>query len=431
VSIATEVGSPGVATRSRSLDIFFVTGFLFVGGGFVLLTSGADLRLAPEPGAGSPLSQAILAFFYCTGSILLLANVHAKHVLERAWPVLLLPLLALISVSWSAEPFLSFRRASAFAGTILFGLSLGAAYSQRVVIGLTVRSLALACGFSCLIVVVAPLYGVHQPGDAIQSVHAGLWRGIFGHRNTLGLWAGVSASSILIFGRFAFERLATRGLALAVSLACVAGANSGGGHVVCAAMILLSLLLLGFIAQPAERRELYIFTAVLALIIVLLLRDAIETSVLYVLGKNSDLTGRTLLWYYVVQITEKTSSLVGGGYFVGFFSLNTEIAGLLQTSFSSAHNGYLETFVYMGYVGVAVCVASLLWLAYRAFRQMLDRTGDDATCRIFPLAVIMVIVIHNFVESTIVLPNNLNALLIGVVAGMLALPGDGRTERSA
>jgi O-antigen ligase len=221
-----------------------------------------------------------------------------------------------------------------------------------------------------------------------------------------------------------------RVLALFAALACLAGANSGGGYTICAAMICLSLLLLGFLAQPARRRELYVFTAFLAAIIALLLRDTIEASVLYVLGKDSDLTGRTMLWYYVVQIAERTSSLIGGGYFVGFFSLNTEISGLLQTSFSSAHNGYLETFVYMGYVGLAVCIVSLLWLAGRAFRQMLDQPSDDAHSRIFPLAVIMVVALHNFVESTIVLPNNLNALLLAVVTGMLAVPAEDGLDRA-
>jgi O-antigen ligase len=421
VTIAIDISSRNVATN-KLLYIFFVAGFLFVGGGFVLLTSGTDLRLAPEPGAGSLLSQAILAFFYCTGTGLLLANSQIARVLQRAWPVLLLPLLALISVSWSADPFLSLRRASAFTGTTLFGLALGAAYTRRDLIGLTVRSLASACGLSCVIVVVAPLYGLHQPGDAIQAVHAGLWRGIFGHRNTLGLWAGVSVSTILIFGKYSFESLSARILALIAALACLAGANSGGGYTVCAAMISLSFVLLGFVAQPAQRRGLYIFTAIFAAIIVLLLRDTIEASILYVLDKNSDLTGRTLLWYYIVQITEKTSALLGGGYFVGFFSLNTEISGLMQTTFGSAHNGYLETFVYMGYVGVAVCVFSLVWLAYKAFRQMLDEAFEEANVRIFPLGVIIIVAIHNFVETTIILPNNLNALLFAMIAGTLALP---------
>jgi hypothetical protein len=50
----------------------------------------------------------------------------------------------------------------------------------------------------------------HQSGDAIQAVHAGVWRGIFGHRNTLGLWAGLSVATVLIFGKYGLGRISVR-----------------------------------------------------------------------------------------------------------------------------------------------------------------------------------------------------------------------------
>lgn len=424
MTLAIDVRSTGVPLN-KLLYSFYVAGFLFVGGGFVLLTSTADLRLAPEPGAGSALSQSILAFFYATGTLLLLVNGHVARILRKAWPALLLPLLALISVCWSADPSLSLRRAVAFSGTILFGLSLGAAYGSRDLVGLITRALVLASLFSCGIVVVAPLYGVHQPGDAIQAVHAGLWRGIFGHRNTLGLWAGVTVASLLLFGKYAFDRTSLRALSLLLGLACLVGANSGAGYAICVIMLLLGLLLIGFVGQPASRQGLYVFVAVLGAIIVLLLRDTFESWTLYLLGKDSDLTGRTLLWYYILQIAEKNNFLLGGGYFVGFVALNTEIGAIMQTTFGSAHNGYLETLVYTGYVGLAVCILVLVWFVYRAVRYMRDHATSEPYLRIFPLTFISVVAIHNFVESTIILPNNLNTLLISIVAGALALPNKG------
>jgi len=249
-----------------------------------------------------------------------------------------------------------------------------------------------------------------------------LWRGIFGHRNTLGLWAGMSVATTLVFGRCAFDRLSTRVLALVVALACLIGANSGAGYAVCAAMIFIGLLLKVLVGQPASRRSLLVVIAILGAIIALMLWDQIETWSLYLLGKNSDLTGRTLLWYYIFLITDKTPSLLGGGYFVGFFSLNAKISAIMQTTFGSAHNGYLETFVYMGYVGLTVCILVLLWLIYRAARQLFEHEMEEPYLRVFPLTVTLVIVIHNFVESTVVLPNNLNALLIAMMVGTLALP---------
>jgi O-antigen ligase len=425
MTVAIDVRASGVPLN-KLLYLFYIAGFLFVGGGFVLLTSSADLRLAPEPGAGSLVSQSILAFFYSVGTVLLLVNVHAARVFKGAWPVLLLPLLALISVTWSADPSLSLRRAIAFCGTILFGISLGAAYASRDLIGLITRSMLVACAFSCAVVVVAPHYGVHQPSDAIQAVHAGLWRGIFGHRNTLGLWAGLTVASLCLFGRYTFKGILWRTLSLLLGLACLVGANSGAGYAICATTLLIGVVLIGFVGRPTSHRGLYVFIAVFGAIIFFLLRDTFETLTLHLLGKNSDLTGRTLLWYYILQITEKNNFLLGGGYFVGFVALNTEIGAILQTTFGSAHNGYLETLVYMGYVGLAVCIVVLAWYSYRAARRMLDHT-DEPSLRILPLTFISVVAIHNFVESTIILPNNLNALLLSIVAGTLALADEGST----
>ncbi|HET7848467.1 MAG TPA: O-antigen ligase family protein [Pseudolabrys sp.] len=420
MTVAIDLRSSAVPLN-RLLYAFYLTGFLFVGGGFVLVTSGADLRLASEPGAGSALSQTILAFFYCSGSLLLLGNRNMTPVLTRAWPILLLPLLAMLSTVWSPDPLLSLRRAGAFAGTTVFGLSLGAAYARRDLIALIGRGLSLACVLSCAMVVVYPLYGVHQPGDAIQAIHAGAWRGIFGHRNTLGLWAGVAFAVVLVFGRDCFSHLTTRGVALLAAVACLVGARSSTGFVIAAVMTALSLVLLAFCRQSPAHKGIFALIVALAAVVLLLLRDEIAAWALHLLDRDSDLTGRTLLWYFILQIVEKTPSLFGSGYFTGFFTLDSEVSALLQTSFGSAHNGYLETFIYLGYAGLAVCVAVVAWLIFCAARHMLTMHVHEPRPAVFPLAVISIIVIHNFVETTIILPNNLNALLAAALAGMLVL----------
>ena len=414
---------------NKVLYLFYVVGFLFVGGAFVLQTSGADLRMAAEPGAGSALSQSILAFFYCTGALLLVNNDHAVRVLERAWPMLLLPVLALLSAAWSPEPMLTLRRAIAFMGTTLFGLSLGAAYTLPDGIGLITRSLTLAALLSCTIVVVSPVYGLHQPSDAIQAVHAGLWRGIFAHRNTLGLWAGLTLAIVLIFGRYGFKNVFRRAAAFILALACLLGAHSAAGYLTAAMMILISTALLVIGSQPASRRGVFIVLTVLVALIALLLAEDLSALVLHVVGKESDLTGRTLIWYYIIQMTEQTATFFGAGYFAGLLSLEARISSVTQMRFANAHNGYLEAFVYLGYLGLSICIAVVLWLLYRSVRRVLDCPPSEAVLWIFPASVIFVAATHNFVESTIVLPNNLTTLLVATVGSMLAVSS--RAEEAA
>jgi exopolysaccharide production protein ExoQ len=421
MSVAGDIRT-AVVPYNRALYAFYIAGFVVVGGGFVLLTSGADLRIAAEPGAGSIVSQSVLAFFYCIGGLLLIGNRHAATVLTKAWPVLLLPLLAIVSVAWSPEPMLTLRRAFAFAGTTIFGLSLGAAYPTRDTIGLIIRGLTLACLFSIAIVVVDPWHGLHQSIDAVQAVHAGLWRGIFGHRNTLGLWASVAVAAILFFGRYGFGGMVARGAALAIAVICLVGANSGAGYATLAFMVIATPVLSFVVQKPPGQRMFSILLILLVGSTLSLFTSDLTAWALEILGKQSDLTGRTLLWYYILQMTDSGSPILGSGYFAGFLSIDAAIDSIANTRFGSAHNGYIETFVYLGSIGLLICIGVILWLLLKAVTTAFDCTRSATLVCVFPASIALVVVIHNFVESTIVLPNNLNSLLVAILAGMLALP---------
>jgi O-antigen ligase len=412
------VSAPGTPLN-KALYLFYALGFLFVGGAFVLQTSGADLRMPADPGAGSALSQSILAFFYVTGALLLVKNENAMRVLERAWPMLLLPTLAVISAAWSPEPALTLRRAIAFMGTTLFGLSLGAAYKLSDGIGLITRSLTIAALLSCAIVLLDPRYGLHQPSDAIQAVHAGLWRGIFAHRNTLGLWAGAALGIVLIFGNYGFRSKLWRAVAFAAALACLIGSRSAAGYLTAVLVMAVSLTLLSIARQPAGGRGALVVLLALVAMIALLMAEDLAAGTLYLLGKESDLTGRTLIWYYLLQMTEMSSPLLGTGYFAGLLSLEARISSVTQVSFVSAHNGYLEAFVYLGFLGLLICIAVLVWLLFRAVKHIAECQPGEAGVCVFPASILFVAATHNLAESTIVLPNNLIALLVAVAASML------------
>lgn len=406
---------------NKALYIFYVAGFVVVGGGFVLITSGGDLRVAAEPGAGSAVSQALLAFFYGVGGLLLAKNRHVAAILRRAWPVLLLPLLAMVSVAWSPEPMLSLRRALAFAGTTVFGLSLGAAYPAKDLIGLVVRGLTLACFCSIALVIVDPRHGVHQASDAVQAVHAGMWRGIFGHRNTLGLWASLALGTILFFGRYGLARKVSWALGLTIAIVCLVGANSGAGYATFACMVVTTASLLFVAQRPSEQRVFFSLSIVLIALISSLFANELITLALEILGKQRDLTGRTLLWYYILQMADEGSSVFGSGYFTGFLSVDAAIGSITNQRFGSAHNGYLETFIYLGYFGLLLCLGVLTWLLLKAVSTVFHCSRNALVC-VFPASVILVVAIHNLVESTLILPNNLNALLLAAIAGMLAQP---------
>jgi O-antigen ligase len=402
------------------LYLFYLAGFVMVGGGFVLYTSGTNLSVVQEGTAGSLISQAMLAVFYLTSALLLASSRSFAAVLKQIWPILLLPALAIASSAWSPDPALTLRRAIAFTGTVLFGLSLGSAYGMRDAVHLAVRGLVIAMLASIAVVFLDPYYGVHQSWEAIQAEHAGSWRGIFAHRNTLGLWSGVAIALLLITGR---DSLFNRPLwlaGLAAAIACLGLSGSSAGIAVALLLVLFHLGFLATIRQPAHLRGAAGLLALALMVVLLLASGEIMRIGLELLGRRSDLSGRTWIWYYIVQYVQSMDQPLGLGYFVGSIAMERHISALTQTRVVNAHNGYLEAFVYFGWPGIVMCLAVLAWLARRAIGFALSIAGPDQRLATLPAAIVLLVSIHNVVESTIVAPNNLNTLLLSLAAGLVA-----------
>ncbi|MCU0791043.1 MAG: O-antigen ligase family protein [Nitratireductor sp.] len=412
--------NPGEISFNGLMYLFYLAGFLMVGGGFVLYTSGADLNVAQQSTAGSLISQAVLAAFYLGATLLLASSRSFPEILRQSWPLLLLPALAIASIAWSSDPALTLRRAIAFAGTVLFGLSLGSAYDLRDAVNLAVRGLALAMLASIAVVFLDPYYGVHQSWEAIQAEHAGSWRGIFAHRNTLGLWSGVTLAFLLIAGPQSLFNRALWIVGLIAAFACLALSGSSAGIAVALLLVLFHLGLLATIRQPPHLRGAAGLLAVSVMAVLLLLSDEIARVGLELLGRQSDLSGRTWIWYYIVQYVEAMDQPLGLGYFVGSIEMEQHISALTQTRVVNAHNGYLEAFVYFGWPGLILCLALLAWLARRSIAFATEIGGSDQRLATVPAAIVFLAAIHNVVESTIVAPNNLNTLLLSFAAGLAA-----------
>ncbi|MFN4140738.1 O-antigen ligase family protein [Aestuariivirga sp.] len=414
------------------LYAFYCAGFVMVGGGFVLYTSGADPRLVREAAAGSPISQLILAMFYSVGALLLISNAGSRRMLKAVWPILLLPALALVSTLWSPDPALSLRRAVAFMGTILFGLSLGSAYRFRDTLGLVAFSMALVMALSIGLAYLDPVRAIHQPDDAIQAVHAGSWRGIFAHRNTLGFWAGASLVILALAGREAFPSRWLQVIAIVAAAACLLATGSRAGIAVVVLGMFYFLIVVSTLNRPARLQGAMIVFWALAGLLAYLSFEEIARVGLWLLGRESDLSGRTHLWSYIVTLVRSADRPLGLGYFVGTLLLDERISAATQWRNVNAHNGFLEAYVYFGWMGLVLSMALALWLLLATARLARLGVAHVGYLAAVPAAVVFFVLAHNLVESTIVSPNNLNNVLLAIAAAMAArasLP-EGSARRS-
>jgi len=116
----------------------------------------------------------------------------------------------------------------------------------------------------------------------------------------------------------------------------------------------------------------------------------------YILYGDSTLTGRTIIWDFANYEIGR-SPLVGWGYRSFWLVPNSpsfEAPGWVKMM-PNAHNGYVDTKLEMGYVGLAFLVAFII-ATLHAIGRVADR--DPARARLL-LSLALFIILYNFFES--------------------------------
>ena len=274
----------------------------------------------------------------------------ATHKIRIARVNRVLPLavasLPLISLLWSLAPDLTFSRGLAFFFVALGAIGLAEAWDRDELMDLVM----LICGLSAVASIVQFLI-FPEPID---------FRGIFSQKNVLGqvMVAGVLAG---LHGARVRRRRPFR-YVCAIILCIIVAFMSKSSTSVLAIFVLLWLDWLGKLyLKGGSIRILASCLAILSVAVVIFF--VMNADLIFdVLGRDSTLTGRTLVWSYVIdRIGERP--ILGWGFY-GFWwpsnPLASQLSEALGWSVSNAHNTILEFLLDIGFVGTALF--SLLWL---------------------------------------------------------------------
>lgn len=308
-----------------------------------------------------------------------------------------LAVLAVASTAWSLDPLLTLRRSIPFALAALFGVWFAARFPaprRLAVLRLAMLTLAIA---TIAIVVFVPSFGLdHTPG------HAADWQGVFTQKNACGRMM-VLATAVVLFGpRINAGRFA--GLLLFLFVLVMSG--SRGAWMIEAAVFALWLVLLA--ARRAGER-LRLVTAVVAPIAaaaVALATVVLLPRILLFLGRDTTLSGRTAIWVHVTHFIRQRP-LFGYGYdafWRGMTGPSFQIDAAVHFIVEHAHNGFLEIALELGGAGLALFLVSWL-LAWRRLLPFWLR-GDIAPIA-FPLAVLVLILLYDLDENTLLIYNGL------------------------
>src|SRR5215218_5490056 len=282
----------------------------------VLMTGVFGAPLDSTSG-GNPVEQALWSGIYLiTFFFLLLRYKRVIYVAMRnrfMWLLIgLLVALTFISALWSDAPGATVRNSIALAGTTLFGGYLATRYSWNEQLRLLAWALSIMAVLSILYILLGPSGGIAtDPEGGAPEGGVGV-SGVFGHKQALGKSMALAAMAFFILAASSRNHRWLPWVGCAVALVLVLISGSTGA---------LVLLLIFVPLWPLYKALRWRYTAAVPFLItavllgsgaVILLLINAET-VLAALGKNTTLTGRTVVWSAVLDMIRERPWL-GYGY---------------------------------------------------------------------------------------------------------------------
>lgn len=325
----------------------------------------------------------------------------------------LMALLAVCALSflWSIDPGLSMRRSLAIVMTTVAGLYIGTRYSWQTLLrafALTWLIVGLISLFTGLLV---PSFG------RMQDVHEGAWQGLYFEKNQLG---GHMARAALFAGFLAIMDQKYRWhwgglLLLTIALVLLSTSKSSllglgvGLGILALALWMKQGLRLGLVTLWIG----VCVGSVLAAILVLA-----PEFVFGLLGRDATLTGRTDIWVALADNIEKKPWL---GYGYGAFWAPESVPGnwvreALQWDAPTAHNGWIEVTIALGFVGLALLLLDFLMTVGRAVLASVSTwTG------VFALAFCAQFFLFSLSESASLQQNSIVWLIYVAIAAKLTM----------
>ncbi len=359
--MTSHTGATAEAERWRRLDALAL--------GFAILwMAEALVRLQAGPALAAPVYAWFLVRFAMT------APAFLNHI-ARCWWMLPFPAVALISVTWSMSP----QHSLVSALQVGFTLALAAYASGQFGFRPLCRIVALALGVAMALSAIN-LLAVWPPTHSWE----GGFLGVFTNKNALGQRAALLLvlCTYLVVGTIpVLARAGWIGLGAGAAGLLVLSASATG---IMLGLAAAAAVLAGAIWRQSRTRAvalifgLTVASAGLAVVVAMNINPAAEALAYF--GKNSTLTGRTMLWQ-IAWGKIQDAPILGTGYMAYWSAPQSQqevrlIAELYGSTVASFHNFILETAVVMGIPGVlamGVLVAGAVMSVFRAGAAAGDR----------------------------------------------------------
>ena len=369
---------------------------------------------------GSPFDRNLLTTFLLVGIVVLLfRRRRVTTILKANWPILLFFFYCLLSIAWSDFADVAFKRwVKALGDMVMVLVVLTDVNPFAAVKRLLARVGLLLIPISILFIKYYPDWGRSYDRWEGKPVYTGVTT----NKNQLGmiaLIAGLGAGWRFLHrprteaGRRKLGPFVAEGVMLAMVFWLLYVAHSATSL---SCFVMAGILILLTSREWFRRLPILIhvsFFAMLAISVIALFTDS-GGGLLGTLGRNSTLTGRTDIWNLVLTMTQ--SPLFGTGF--ESFWLGTRLQKIWDIWWwhpNEAHNGYIEVYINLGWVGITL-LGILLITGYRNIIATFRTKPEMAEIK---LAFFLVAVVYDFTESAI---RTLNPIWILFLLSIMVVP---------
>jgi O-antigen ligase len=363
---------------------------------------GSGAASAQEIQDGSPVDATVYAVLYLLAAIVLIGRgARVQQLLRHSVPVLIFFSYCLISLMWSDLPLLALKRWAKLLGDLMMVLVVVS--DPRPVAALK-RFIAwpafVLFPLSVLFIKYYPQLGRgYDAWSGEQFFHGASY-----NKNGLGalcLYWGLGSVWLLAQALTESPRKHRPAIVAATVLLMSTWLLSQSSSATSLSCLLLGTTVIIITRiRMVSRTPAIIHCVVFAMISISFWALFIDRSALGLLQRDPTLTGRTELWDAIFRI--QINPLVGTGY--ESFWTGRRIEGLWHIFWwrpTQAHNGFIEIFINLGSIGLAL-VAMMLFVAYsRSIKAVRRREAWGGLL----LAYVIIIIPYNFTEATIRVQN--------------------------
>lgn len=359
---------------------------------------------------GSPIDRAVFLALIIVGVLILMRRRLNWGMLIRqnSW-VFLFFLFGAISILWSDYAYVSLKRWIKALGNLIMALVIVTEERPDRAIGTILRRL------SFLLLPLSVLFIRYYP-DLGRAYRFGLlmYTGVSTQKNGLGaicLLCGVYYCWQLVFDQ---SREIDSGRRLPVSIYIfilpmivwlLYMANSATA-LVCL-IVAVSLILVSRIPAIVREPGRIVIIGLTAVFVAGILEAALNLSqwIISTLGRDPTLTTRVPMWQGLIAMAE--NPVIGVGYESFWLGDRLSFLWAVYGQLHQAHNGYLEIYLNLGLIGLALILGFIVSGMLKA-RKQLTVHYPFAVLR---LAAIVAVVVYNWTEATFYGVNNMWLLL--------------------